>query len=103
MDLDGEEFPDFREERAKYQRAVQLRREAVQAVRARAAGRSLDEIKELYKAELHGRGLKMPPEAVLDADVAAITGDYLPSARLLGQSIAILGKLLSGIFRPPPD
>jgi hypothetical protein len=103
MDQEGEEFPDFREERAKYQRAAQLRREAVQAARARAAGRSRDEIKDLYITELRARGLKSPPDAVLDADVAAITGDYLPSARLLGHSLATVGELLGAILRPPAD
>ncbi len=97
----GEEFPDFREHMARHQRESQSRREAVHAVRTMAAGRNREEIKDLYLAELRSRGLKIPPEDVLDAKADAITGDYLPSARLLGRSLADLGKLLGSIFHPP--
>lgn len=100
QDEAGEEFPDFREEMAKSQRATQLRREAAEAVRARAAGKSREELKDLYTAELRSRGLKIPPEEILDANIDAITGNYLPTFRLLGRSLASLGKLL-GAFRPP--
>lgn len=85
---------------AKSQRATQLRREAAKAVRARAAGKSREELKDLYTAELRSRGLKIPPEEILDANIDAITGNYLPTFRLLGRSLASQGKLL-GAFRPP--
>jgi len=100
QDEAGEEFPDFREEMAKYQRASQLRREAAEAVRARAAGKSREELKDLYIAELRSRGLNIPREEILDANIDAITGNYLPAFRLLGQSLASLGRLF-GAFRPP--
>ena len=85
---------------AKYQRASQLRREAAEAVRARAAGKSREELKDLYIAELRSRGLNIPREQILDANIDAITGNYLPAFRLLGQSLASLGRLF-GAFRPP--
>ncbi len=100
QDEAGEEIPDFREEMAKYQRATELRREAAEAARLRAAGRSREELKDLYIAELRSRGLKIPPEEILDANIDAITGNYLPTVRLLGRSLASLGKLL-GALRPP--
>jgi hypothetical protein len=100
QDEAGEEFPDFREEMAKYQRATQLRRKAAEAVRARAAGKSRKELKDLYTAELRSRGLKIPPEQILDANIDAITGNYLSAFRWLGRSVASAGKLL-GAFRPP--
>jgi hypothetical protein len=94
-------WPDFQEERAKYQRDYQLRQEAYRATRAKTAGKNREEIKDLYRAELCARGLKIPPENILDAAVDAMTGNYLPSVRLLGKSLATLGKLI-GTFLPPP-
>jgi hypothetical protein len=32
-----------------------------------------------------------------------MTGDYLPSVRLLGRSLGTAGELLRGMFRSPPD
>jgi hypothetical protein len=74
--------------------------EAFQAVRARGAGRSQEEIRELYIAELRSRGLDIPPEEALNAGVAAVTGNYFPSARLLGRSLADVAKLIGRVFGP---
>jgi hypothetical protein len=95
------EFPDFREHMARHQRDSQSRREAFHTVRTRARGKSREEIKDLYESELRSRGLPIPSEDVLDANVDAITGNYLPGARLLGRCMADLAKLAGGILRPP--
>ncbi len=95
------EFPDFREHMARYQRDSQSCREASHAVRAKARGKSRQEIRDLYEAELRSRGLPIPSEEVLAANVDAITGNYLPGARLLGRSLADIAKLVGGIIRPP--
>jgi hypothetical protein len=100
QDEAGEQFPDFKEEMAKARRAADLRRDAAEAVRVVAAGKSREELKDRYVAELRSRGLGIPSEQVLDANVDAITGNYLPALRLFGRSVASLGKLL-GEFRPP--
>jgi hypothetical protein len=101
QDQAGVEFPDFREHMARHQRDSQSRREASHAVRAKARGKSREEIRDLYEAELRSRGLPIPSEDVLAANVDAITGNYLPGARLLGRSLADIAKLVGGIIRPP--
>src|SRR5215471_17959850 len=51
-------------------------------------------------AELSARGMKVPAEPVLDAIVEHITtGNPLPAARLLGESLVQLGKGLYGLAR----
>ncbi len=97
----GTEFPDFREYLARGHHDAQLRREAFQAARAKAAGRSREEIRDLYESELRARGMRIPSEDALDAVVDAITGDYLSSARLLARSFADLAKFVGGIVCPP--
>jgi hypothetical protein len=101
QDQAGLEFPDFKEHREQYQRDAESRREAFRAVRAAAAGRSREEIRDLYEAELRSRGLPIPSHDILDARVDAITGNFIPLARLAGQSLTDVAKLLHGIFRPP--
>jgi hypothetical protein len=60
--------------------AVEARRppqplhEVGEAVRARAAGLSPEQIKDLFKAEFRARGLDMPREEVLNVMVKVITG-----------------------------
>jgi hypothetical protein len=86
---------------ARSQRDSQSRREAFRAVRAKAAGYSRAEIRDLYEAELRSRGLPIPSPDILDAQVDAITRNYVPLDRLMGKSLTDFGKLLRGIFRPP--
>jgi hypothetical protein len=69
-------------------------REAFQAAKAQAGGKSREAIRELYLTELSARGLKTPSPEALDADVAAIAGDPLPRFRLAGQAVTDIGKLL---------
>jgi hypothetical protein len=95
------EFPDFREHMAQSQRQSESRRGAFHAARAKAAGGSREEIRDLYLSELRSRGLNIPPDDVLDANVDAITGDYRSSARLVGRALGDLAKLVGTILRPP--
>jgi hypothetical protein len=94
-------FPDFGEHVAQSQRQSEQRREAFHAAQAKAAGRSREEIRDIYLSELRSRGLKIPAEDALDAKVDAITGDYRASALLMGRALRDLAKLAGSIFRPP--
>ena len=55
-------------------------------------------------AQLRARGLKTPAEPVVEVIVERIsTGNPLPAARLMGESLAQMGKAFHGryrIFRP---
>jgi hypothetical protein len=70
------------------------------AVRARAAGMRADQVKDLFKAELRGRGLEVPPDDLLDTYVSAIMGEPLPSIRNMGRVLAELAKLFGHPGRP---
>lgn len=104
----GTEPPSFREVREQQQHDSEARREAFQAARRAAAGKSRDEIRELYVAELRSRGLEPPTEPSLTATVEHIAGNPVPAARLAAHGFALLGKglvelarLLRDINRPP--
>ncbi len=96
LDEAGVEFPDFGREWEQARRRSQAYKESFRAARARAAGGSRAEIREIYLAELRSRGLKIPADPVLDAVVDHISGNPLPAARLLAESLAELGK---GLYR----
>ena len=53
-------FSDFRDGWAKYRQESKTRREAFKAAQASAAGMDLEQLKDLYVAELRSRGLTMP-------------------------------------------
>lgn len=95
----GFEVPDFDKLREDVLRRSRARKEAFEATRARAAGKSREEIREIYAAELRIRGMKIPKAAVLDAVADRINGNPLPAARLLGESLAQMGKGLYDISR----
>ncbi len=104
LDAAGGLPPDFAEVREQARRRSQARREAYDATRARAAGKSRAEIRDLYVAELSARGVRAPTERVLDAVVERIAGNPLPAARVLGESLVQIGKgfyELSRFFRHP--
>lgn len=104
LDDDGVDFSDFDEMWQDAQRRSRARKEAFQAARARAAGKSRDEIREIYVAELNARGLTKPSAAVLDAVVDRISGNPLPTARLAVEGLVQLGKglrELARLFRAP--
>jgi len=104
----GTEPPSFREIRERQQQTDQARREAFQAARRAAAGKSRDELRELYLAELQARGVEPPSEQVLAATVEHIAGNPIPAAQLVvhgfaqvGKGAAALVRLLRDINRPP--
>jgi hypothetical protein len=105
----GTEPPSFREIRERQEQIAQARRDAFRAASRAAAGKSRDEIRELYLAELRSRGLEPPSEQFLEATVEQIAGNPIPAIRLVGEGLAQmakgaagLGRLLRDISRPPP-
>ncbi|HET9081733.1 MAG TPA: hypothetical protein VFO01_14650 [Trebonia sp.] len=100
LDQAGYEFPDFDEVAEQARQRHQPRREAFDAARAQAAGKSREQVKELYLAELRARGqeTEMPQEA-LDATVAAIAGDHLTVARLMGRLVVDSVKIFRAAHR----
>jgi hypothetical protein len=99
LDEAGIEFPDFGKVREDSRERSHSSKEAFDSTRARAAGKSQDEIREIYVAELNARGLKVPRADVLDVVVERIMGNPLPAARLAAETLAQLGKDLNGLFR----
>jgi hypothetical protein len=85
---------DFDEEWARSRQRSRSRREAFQAARAGAAGKTREEVIALYIAELRSRGLKIPEGKALDANVDALTGNYVTGVRLMGRLASDLWKLL---------
>jgi hypothetical protein len=84
----------WKQERAERQVRDQLSQEAFEAVRAQAHGRTRQEVRDLYVAELRARSLPVPADDILDADAAAFTGNYLPGLTLLGRSLKDLASLV---------
>jgi hypothetical protein len=99
LDEAGIEFPDFAELREKAKHRSRARQEAYEAARARAAGKRREEIRDIYVSELNARGLKVPAEPILDAVVERIAGNPLPGIRLMGESLAQIGKALYDLSR----
>jgi hypothetical protein len=97
IDEAGAEVLDSGELRDKTKRDIQARSEAFRAAQDRAVGRSREEVRQIYIAELRSRGLPMPSESRLHATVERIMGNPLPSARLAGEYLIQTGRLLHGI------
>lgn len=80
-----EPWPGAREAREKEQREWrergEARKQAFQAARDAAPGKTRDEITDLYIAELRARGQKVPPEPFLGADIDLLTGRPLRGFR----------------------
>ena len=74
----------------------QARQEAFNAARAQAAGKSHEQIKEIYLAELRARNQEVPSPDVLDARVSAIGGNPLPSFVIAGRATVGLVKFFWG-------
>ena len=98
------DFPDrerfLRERLEERAREGQLEREAREATRAAAAGKSREQIREIYVGELRARGLTVPSGLVLDATADAIARNRerfsaVYSARLAAELGRGLWKLLS--------
>ena len=99
LDDAGVEFPDFGEMWEDARRRSRSRKEAFESAGARAVGKTRDEIREIYVAELSARGLKVPGRDVLDAVVERITGNPLPAARLGVEGLAQMAKALHQLVR----
>ncbi len=99
LDEAGVEFPDFGKSWEDARRRSRARKEAFESARARAVGKSRDEIREIYLAELNARGLTAPEEDILDAVVDRIGGNPLPAARLAVEGLAQMGKALHELAR----
>lgn len=102
-DQAGVQFPDLDELKQQLATAQQeslAHQDAFRVTRAGAAGKSREQVRDVYIAELRSRGLEIPRQEILDAHVDALTGNYLTGIRLLGRSIASLWKMRDA-FRPP--
>jgi hypothetical protein len=111
----GVEIRDFAEVLNKAQQRSRARRQAFEATRASAAGKTKAQIRQIYAAELLARGLTVPTECILDAVADRIHGNPLPAARILIESMVQIGKgfyKLSRLFgsagqgpqsTPPPE
>jgi len=75
----GDFLPGWEEYRETYEpgsrRRSQARKEAFNAARGASAGKTRDEIQDLYIAELRARGLEIPSEPFLAAAVDLLSGD----------------------------
>lgn len=99
LDDDGVEFPDFGKIREEARNRSRARKEAFESARARAAGKTRDETREIYLAELNARSLTVPRDDLLEALVDRIGGNPLPAARLTAEGLAQMGKALHEISR----
>jgi len=99
LDEAGVEFPDFGKSWEDARRSSHARKEAFESAQARAVGKSRDEIREIYLAELNARGLTAPEEDILDAVVDRIGGNPLPAARLAVEGLAQMGEALHELAR----
>jgi hypothetical protein len=109
-EAEWEEIPDpanferqWQERRASSERESQqrrvARRDAFDAARAAATGKTRAEVRNIYVAELQARGLTIPPDLVLDAyaDAMARNSDKISavySVRVLAEMGRDAGKLL---------
>jgi hypothetical protein len=92
----GTQPPDFGEIAEQKREQSRLRREATQAVRVRARGKSRDQIREMLIAERRARGLPVPSDRILEANVEAIMGNYGPAAREVGRGVA---RIADGVVK----
>ena len=84
-------------EKAKRQSAARF--EAFKAARDQSAGRSREEIREIYLAELRSRDVPIPSEDMVDRTVESIIGGPMVSVRQMGEGLIETGKLLHGIIK----
>jgi hypothetical protein len=99
LEQDGADLRGFGEMWEDRRRLTRARREASEAARARAAGKTRDETREIYLAELNARDLPEPSGAVLDAIVDSIGGNPLPAVRLATESLVQTGKAIGRLSR----
>jgi hypothetical protein len=79
---------------------------ALDAARAAATGRTREQIREIYQAELCARDLPVPPDRVLDAYgevIAAKDVSLLSAARLLIGLDRELAEMSDNLFSGPGE
>lgn len=92
MEEAGRSPADITREAEEARREIRARKDGFNAARARAAGKSQDEIREIYLTELRARGLNAESGPRTDADVAWIAGNPLPMLLLEGKGLVKIGK-----------
>jgi hypothetical protein len=92
-------FVDIEHAWREARRRSRARQHAFRAARAGSAGKSEDEIRARYAAELRDRDVPLPHDEVLDAIAAQIAGNPLPRIRLAGEGLVQLGKLARDFHR----
>ena len=90
--MEPPDFPDFAEFREQAEQRRQARRDAFEAARRAAAGKSTAEIQDLYAAELRARGLPVPRAEILAALAERINGNPLPSYKVAGRGLSKWAK-----------
>lgn len=75
------------------------RKAALNAARARAHGHSREQARKIYIAELQARGLRVPPEAVLDGIAQGMTASRVEVVLQLGRALTDMGKMLHGLYQ----
>jgi hypothetical protein len=75
------------------------RKAALNAARTRAQGKSREQAREIYVAELRARGLRIPPERVLDQIAEGLNARPGEVVLLLGKTLTEMGKALHGIYK----
>jgi hypothetical protein len=103
-----EPVPGFKEFRAGREREWRERKEAhrqaFRAAQAVADGKTRDQVRDLYVAELRARGLDEPGDAITDATVDLLTGHSVAASRRVlvyqAKGAARLAKWLWSTFPP---
>jgi hypothetical protein len=99
LDQSGTDLRGVDERRDDARGRTLARKEAFQATQARAAGKSRDEIREIYLAESSSRGLRRPSDSVLDAIVERVSGNPFPAVRVAAESLVQMGKAIHALSR----
>jgi hypothetical protein len=98
-----ESWPGAREQGEQRKREWQERqdaeKEAWEAARAAAGGRTHDEVRDLYVAELEARGQDVPPGPLLEAMVDMLTGHRVRGILQIGKAI---GEFMKHAFPADP-
>jgi hypothetical protein len=95
----GFDFRDPGERFEKRRQRPQVRRDALQAVRAASGGKTRDEVRQLYVDEMRSRGVDLPREDIVEAHLDWIAGNPLPALRIGGESLAQAGKGIADLIR----
>lgn len=90
--------PDLDEMRAKQRERSELRKAAFNAVKADAAGKTREELKAMYIAELRSRNLDIPEDFVLHAIVEGLAGNYGPAYLGVAETMGRAATTLKQIF-----